>query len=224
MTGSVGNNLREVHRSGLTDSQAKLSILLLGGKALTPREFAQRPHGAVVGVSVGVYAPTGRSYPEYLINLGTNRWAMRSEIGLSYPKGPWMFEGSGGVGRADNDSFYPGETRKSQRPISGFQGHISYTFRPRLWAAFDATWYTGGRIDLNGVQGAQFQRNSRLGATLAVPLTPRQSLKVAYNVGATTRSGGDFNTVTVGYQMVWFGAVPGASTECPAAPAAARAR
>ena len=138
------------------------------------------------------------------------------EVGLSWPKGPWVLEGSAAVGLfADNDSFYPGQTLKSQRPISGLQGHFSYTFRPRLWAAFDTTWYTGGRVDLNGIQGSQFQRNTRVGATLAVPVSRRQSLKVAYNAGASTRFGGDFDTLTVAYQMVWFGPRPSVPRVAP---------
>ena len=173
VTGNVGGNAREVQRSGLADAQAKLSVLLLGGKALTPREFAQAHHGTVIGVSIGVSAPTGQYYPEYLINLGTNRWATRLEGGISVPRGRWMFEGAAGVG------------------LFG-----------------DGTWYTGGRVDLDGVRGGDFQRNSRLGATFALPLTRRQSLKFAYNTGATTRLGGDFDTFSVAYQMVWFGKRP----------------
>jgi hypothetical protein len=120
-----------------------------------------------------------------------------------------MFEGSGGVGLyEDNDLFYPGERHKSQQSIKGLQGHVSYTFRPRMWVALDGTWYTGGRVDLDGVRGTDFQRNSRLGATFALPLTRRQSLKFAYNTGATTRLGGDFDTFSVAYQMVWFGKRP----------------
>ena len=209
VTGNVGGNAREVQRSGLADAQAKLSVLLLGGKALTPGEFAQAHHGMVIGVSVGVMAPTGQYYPQYLINLGTNRWATRLEGGISIPRGRWMFEGSAGVGLyGDNDLFYPGERHKSQQSIKGLQGHVSYTFRPRMWVAFDGTWYTGGRVDLDGVRGADFQRNSRLGATFALPLTRRQSLKFAYSTGATTRLGGDFDTFSVAYQMVWFGKRP----------------
>jgi len=154
-------------------------------------------------------APTGQYYPQYLINLGTNRWATRLEGGISIPRGRWMFEGSAGVGLyGDNDLFYPGERHKSQQSIKGLQGHVSYTFRPRMWVAFDGTWYTGGRVDLDGVRGADFQRNSRLGATFALPLTRRQSLKFAYSTGATTRLGGDFDTFSVAYQMVWFGKRP----------------
>jgi len=209
VTGNVGGNQREVQRSGLADAQAKLSVLLLGGKALTPREFAQAHHGTIIGVSVGVSAPTGQYYPEYLINLGTNRWATKLEGGISIPRGRWIFEGSAAVGLfGANDLFYPGERHKTQQSIKGLQGHVSYTLRPRMWVALDATWYTGGRVDLDGVRGADFQRNSRLGATFALPLGRRQSLKFAYSTGTSTRVGGDFDALTVAYQMFWLGKPP----------------
>lgn len=206
VTGNVGSNAREVHRSGLVDASAKLSVLLLGGKALTPREFVTAKHGTVIGVSLGVQAPTGQYYPEYLINIGTNRWAVRPEGGISFPKGRWVFDGSASITLfADNDAFYPGQSRKTQQSIKALQGHVSYTFRPRMWVAFDATWYTGGRVDVNGNRGEQFQRNSRAGATFALPIGRKQSLKVAYNTGTSTRFGGDFNAVSIAYQVVWFG-------------------
>ena len=119
-----------------------------------------------------------------------------------------MFEGSGGVGLLGTTTLLSGRAPQEPAVHQGFQGHLSYTFRPRMWVALDGTWYTGGRVDLDGVRGRTSSANSRLGATFALPLTRRQSLKFAYNTGATTRFGGDFDTFSVAYQMVWFGKRP----------------
>jgi len=88
--------------------------------------------------------------------------------------------------------------------VAALQGHASYTIRPRLWAAFDATWYSGGTTSIDGVSKENLQRNSRVGATLSLPLASRQSLKIAYSTGATTRIGGDFDTIAVAWQMLWL--------------------
>ena len=76
--------------------------------------------------------------------------------------------------------------------------------RPRLWTAFDATWYSGGTTSVDGVEKGDLKRNSRIGATLSVPLPRRQSLKVAASTGATTRIGADFKTIGVAWQLTWF--------------------
>jgi hypothetical protein len=76
--------------------------------------------------------------------------------------------------------------------------------RPRLWVAGDATFYTGGRTTVDGVQKADLQRNSRLGLTAAIPVTARSGLKVSWARGLLTRIGGNFETLAVGYQFLWF--------------------
>lgn len=97
---------------------------------------------------------------------------------------------------------FQGRTRK-QDPIVGAQFHLSYIFNSKMWAAFDATVYKGGRTNINGVPGNDLQRNSRVGGTFSYRLDRRQSLKFVYSKGVTTTIGGDFQTLTFGYQYVW---------------------
>jgi hypothetical protein len=204
-TGRIGEQAAEIHRSGLADSRLKLSVNLLGGKALTPREFARARKPTIVGVSVTVQPPTGQYYNTKLINLGTNRWAFKPEVGVSRAINRWTVEGyAGAILFTTNDEFYPGASVRTQDRVLALQGHVSYTLRPRAWAAFDATWYTGGTTTVNGMLNADLQRNSRLGATISFPLADRQSIKVGYSTGATTRFGGDFNTLAVAWQLTWL--------------------
>jgi len=99
---------------------------------------------------------------------------------------------------------YRGTTR-TQEPIANAQFHLSYDIKPRLWLAFDANFYRGGRTAINDVARDDLQRNSRLGFTVSVPVSRRQSFKAAYSDGAITRIGGNFQTVLVGYQYLWGG-------------------
>jgi hypothetical protein len=117
----------------------------------------------------------------------------------------WTLDAYAGVTFfGENREFYPGFSTLEQDPITALQGHVSYTIRPRLWVAFNATWYSGGTTRIDGVDKANLQRNSRVGATLSLPLASRQSIKVAYSTGATTRFGGDFDTLGVAWQMIWL--------------------
>jgi hypothetical protein len=84
------------------------------------------------------------------------------------------------------------------------QGHVSYTFKPRLWLAIDGTWYRGGGASVDDGEPTGAVNNARLGATLSLPAGRRQSLKIAYSSGVTVRSGTNFRTLAVGWQWLWL--------------------
>jgi hypothetical protein len=205
VSGSVGEESRRVTRSGLADPRVKLSVNLIGGRALTPREFAGAARPTIVGVSLAVAPPLGQYTGAKLINLGANRWAFKPEIGVSHALGRWTIEGySGVVLFTTNREFYTGASVREQASVVALQAHVSYTLRRQLWAAFDATWYSGGTTTVNGTEKADLQRNSRIGATLSFPVGRRQSIKFSGSTGATTRIGADFHTFGAAWQLTWF--------------------
>ncbi|MGF7001105.1 MULTISPECIES: transporter [Paraburkholderia] len=204
VTGDVEGRPEHAYRSGLGDVRFRVALNLLGDPALTPEEFARRKPSTVLGVSVSVVAPTGQYVPSRLINVGSNRWSFKPEIGLSQPIGNWFVEGAAGAWFfTDNNDFFGGR-RRSQDPIPEFQLHGGYTWRPGLWLAADATYFTGGRTSVNGAQDQDLQRSVRYGVTLSVPLTEKWSAKLAWSRGLITRVGGNFQTVSVALQYRWF--------------------
>ena len=204
VSGDVFEQARSVERSGVGDTRLRFGMNILGGPALTPAEFAKRRPGRTLGASVIVVVPTGQYYPDKLINLGANRWAFRPEVGYSQPVRRWFFDAYAAVWLfTDNDDFYGGQLRE-QQPIGAFQGHVSYTFKPRLWLAANATFYTGGRTTVDGTKNADLQANSRFGVTFSVPVGRRNSVKLSGTTGATTRIGGSFDTIAAAWQFLWF--------------------
>ena len=118
---------------------------------MTPKEFMKRTPRTTLGASLSISAPTGQYDPDKLINIGTNRWAFKPEIGLTIPHDRWMFDVFAGVWLfSDNPDFFGGVHRE-QEPMPTLQGHVSYTIRPQLWLAFDSTYYFGGETSANGV-------------------------------------------------------------------------
>ncbi len=205
VSGRVGEEARAVTRSGLADARAKLSINLVGNPAMRLREYAKAPRRAIVGTSLMITAPTGQYDRAKLINLGTNRWAYKPEVGIAVPKGPWDFDAYLGVWLfTSNADFYPGGRTRSQDRVVALQGHASYTFRPRLWAAVDATWYEGGAARVGSDEPSEAMNNSRLGATVSFPMGRQQSLKVAYSSGLAVRTGTNFRTFSLGWQWLRF--------------------
>jgi hypothetical protein len=164
--------------TGLADPRFKFSIGLHGAPALTLSEFARAPRrGLVVGAGLTVAAPWGQYKPTQLVNLGYNRWGFKPEIAASRQVGRWTSDGILGVWLfTENRSYYPGSAVRRQDPVATWQGHVSYALAHRSWIAFDGTWFAGGQTRVDPSLNPDEQRNSRLGATLSVPLSSRQSL------------------------------------------------
>jgi hypothetical protein len=204
MSGNVGDDRRAITRSGPADPRLRFSWLLAGGPARSRSEFQARTPAPLLGASLVVVPPLGQYDSSRLVNLGANRWAWRPEIGVSFPKGPWQFDLYAGVWLfGTNDDFYGGQ-RRSQESVASYQAHVSYTFRPGMWIAANGTYYTGGVTTVNGVRGRDLQNNFRAGLTFSMTLTRAHSLKLAFSDGATTRVGGDFRSVALAWQYVWF--------------------
>ena len=92
LSGDVGTEGREITRQGLGDAGLRFTYNFIGNPAWTPVEFAQREPTTTVGVNVALVVPTGVYNSEHLINVGSNRWALRPEIGFSHPIERWFVE------------------------------------------------------------------------------------------------------------------------------------
>lgn len=207
--GLVQEEARRIWRSGFADLRVKASINLLGPGAMTLEEFRRAPRRPILGVSLTVQAPTGEYDETKLINLGTNRFALKPEIGLSVPVGRWYLDVYAGAWFFEtNDHFYPGGAVRRQDPLTALQAHASYTFKSRAWLAIDATWYGGGEATLDSNPPSARQSSSRIGGTVSLPLTPKQSIKFAASTGTSGRTGSDFDTFLVGWQLTWFDRPP----------------
>jgi len=202
--GDVQEVSRSVDRSGLFDPQLRVGVNLVGCPAMKPREFMKRKPATTIGASLTVSAPFGQYDPSKLINLGTNRWAYKPELGLSKPVGDWVIEIYAGVWLFQaNQDFYGGNVR-TQDPLASYQAHAVYNFRRDAWAAADFTYYDGGSTTVGGQAKNDRQANSRGGLTVSVPCGKAQSLRLTWADGATTRIGSNFQTVGAGWQFRWF--------------------
>lgn len=207
VTGDVAEQAQRAPRSGLGDMRLRLSVLLAGAPSKTMAELVKDPtRRRVIGASLTVSAPTGQYQPERLINLGTNRWALKPELALSWPLGPrWLVDVYGGVWFfTTNDAYYPGASVRTQKRVGALQGHVSYSFSPKAWVAFDSTWYRGGDVEVNGVVSGKRQSSSRIGATVVFPVGSQHSVKLAYSTGAIVRVGANFDVFSVGWQTGWL--------------------
>jgi len=211
--GKVRGTEATAYRSGLQDAGFRFSVNLLGGPAMDTKNFLRWRQKTVLGASLKVIAPTGQYDPTKALNFSANRWAFKPELGYSRRWGGWVLDAYGAVWLFTTNPEYfshtrysPGTNTRSQRPIGAFEGHLSYDFKPRLWASLDVNYWIGGRTSLNGVENPNtLQENSRVGATFSVPVSKHQSLKFNYSDGAYIHFGGDFHNVSVAWQYSWLG-------------------
>ena len=119
--GILEDEFRQRTTVGLTDARLRLTVNLLGAPTMDVAGFQalrQDPQ-PIIGASLLVQAPTGGYDGDRLINLGTNRWAIKPAIGMILPLHPtWLFEAEVGVWLfGDNDDFL-GETREQESIVS----------------------------------------------------------------------------------------------------------
>jgi len=201
------------YRSGLLSPTFRLAVNLIGGPAMDTGSFLKWRQKRILGASIKLVPPAGQYDPTKLINFGTNRWALKPELGYSQRWGHWILDAYAGAWFYTQNSeffshnqFSPGTNTLAQSPIRSLEGHLSYDFKPRLWISLDANFWSGGETSLNGARSsATLQRNSRVGLTGSIPVSKHQSLKFSYSDGAYIRYGGNFQNVSVAWQYSWLG-------------------
>ncbi|WP_027157993.1 transporter [Methylobacter luteus] len=197
--------LRERDVSGLADPRARFSVNLYGAPALSLEDFKNYQQDTIIGASLEVTAPGGQYDAGKLLNLGTNRWSVKPEVGISKNLGPVTLELIGGVRfYTDNDDFFGGKVRE-QDPIYSMRGHLIYSFSHGIWAALDGTFYTGGQTTVDGIKRNNRLENTRLGATLALPITRYNSVKLYFSTGVSTRAGTNFDAAGIVWQYRFGG-------------------
>lgn len=201
--GVLNGQPREREMSGLGDPRFRVSVNLFGAPALSAKDFASYHQDLIVGVSLQVSAPLGQYDDSKLLNLGSNRWSFRPELGISKAWGPWTLEVAPSVTFFTNNTDFFGGNTFAQAPIYSVQGHILYTFRSGIWMALDGLYFTGGRTALNGVKSDNEQANTRAGLTLALPIDRQNSLKLSASTGITSRTGSEFSAFGIAWQYRW---------------------
>jgi hypothetical protein len=122
----------EVHRAGIGDLKLRLASNFIGSPALTPEEFARSEQAISAGGSLTISAPTGQYLSSRLVNIGTNRWGFKPEIGVSLPYENWFFDASAGAWFfTRNNDFFNGNAR-GQDPLMLLQSGVMGRGRHRL--------------------------------------------------------------------------------------------
>jgi Putative MetA-pathway of phenol degradation len=206
MQGKLTRNGEEVtgSRSGMADMRIRFGINLTGSPALARKDFRQYQEKAIFGISFVTSVPTGRYYDDKIINLGSNRWAFKPEMGVSrrfknvYAEaylGTWFY--------TDNTEYLTNKVLK-QKPTVTFQAHASYYFKNQMWVGVNTNWYKVGETTIDGVVSSDLMNDWRIGATFSSPISKTQSLRLQLHTGLLSNLGLNYDSVTLAYQYVFY--------------------
>ncbi|MFI5315192.1 MAG: transporter [Myxococcota bacterium] len=213
------SNPLEIPRSrrvtGFGDPSLRISVNLYGAPAMSLEEFADYKQNVIVGASLQVTAPLGQYSADKLLNVGTNRWTFKPEVGISKSWDPLILELMVAARIYTNNGDFlegvrrvpeipaDGKNRLEQDPVFSAQAHVIYPFRRGIWGALDFTYYEGGETTVNGFPTHNAVANTRVGGTLAFPVNRYNSIKIYGSTGVTERTKSNFDLIGIGWQVRW---------------------
>jgi hypothetical protein len=189
--------------SGFGDPVVRLYVNLIGAPALSVKEFGNYKQDAILGVSLAVSAPGGQYDDQRLLNIGTNRWYFKPEVGLSKAMGPFIVELAASA-YIFTDNHQPFQGKNLERdPLYAARGHLVYSFGAGIWGSLDATFFTGARTTIDGRRVDDLQQTSRVGATLAFPINRQNSIKLSGSSVVSAHGGANLDMIAIAYQHRW---------------------
>ena len=207
-TGLLNGVSTSIKRSGLADSVLRFAINLYGAPPLEGKEFAayraKVDVETIFGTALVVQLPTGDYMDDKLINLGTNRFTFRPQLGVVHNRGKWSMELTGAVWLyTDNNDFFNGN-KLEQDPYYTIQTHLIYTFRPGFWTSASAGYGYGGKSTVNGEKKNDRRENLAWALSFGFPITRQLGVKVIYLSTRTQESiGQDTDSVGAAFSFFW---------------------
>jgi hypothetical protein len=192
------------NRTGFGDMRIRFGINLLGSPALERKDFAKYQQKTIFGTSLVVSVPTGIYYADKRVNIGANRWGFKPEVGVSKRFEHFYAELYSGVWFYTQNNEFLGDKDLQQKPVLSFQGHASYYFKNQMWVGINLNWFSGGKTVINDLPAGSVINSSRIGATFSMPLAKMQSIKLQFNTGTFKSIGLNYDSVSIGYQYVFF--------------------
>lgn len=183
-TGLLRGEPESVDRTGFNDPRVRFSINLLGAPAGSPAELraylVEHPVNTTLGVSVAVTMPLGQYFEEKLINLGSNRFTIRPQIGMVHNWNRWSYELTGSVFMyTNNNNFFNGK-KQEQKPIYALQSHIIRFFKNNSWVSASIGYGTGGESTVDNESKDDVRDNLLGSASFGFRISKNQSAKVFY--------------------------------------------
>ena len=189
--------------NGFGDARLRISINFSGAPALKKEAYKDYVQKTIVGYSFQIVMPTGNYNNDQLVNLGSNRWAFKNQLGLSKTLNKWTLEGNLALWLfTKNPDFLNGNVRK-QNPLATLKVHVIRSLQKRLWVSLGIGYGYGGKTYLNDIQRDVVISTMRLGLFFALPIKTNHTIRLSGFSGVRFQQGPDFDAISLSYQFRW---------------------
>lgn len=205
-SGVLEGNPASTRRDGLGDPRVRFSINLIGAPPLAGKEYldyrGEHPGTTTVGAALAISLPLGEYKEDRLLNLGTNRFSFRPQIGVLHTRGPWSFELTGSTFLfTDNTDFFDGNELQRD-PVYAIQTHVVRTLGRGWWVSAGAGYGFGGETEVNGRNNDNHIGDFLSGVSFGFPITKNQGAKLAYIRNRTQQDvGADTDSLVLAWSM-----------------------
>lgn len=201
--GDIERTAQSISHKGFGDPMLRLGVFLVGAPALTRVEFAKFQPRTIVGATLRVGLPLGQYDPNNIVNLGSNRWRIGPQLGISHVTAGFLWEAYAGAWFFTENREFLSNSTLSQDPLFTFQVHVDYRFKRRFWLAASSRQSLGGATEVDGGDKLDPETNNRVGLTLSLPVASKYTIKFIATTGLTTTVGNDYTSVAGAWQMVF---------------------
>ena len=197
-----------VKRRGLADTFVRLAVNFVGAPPLSGKDFGAYRAGhdieTIVGAAVSLQLPTGEYFDDKLINLGSNRFTIRPQLGVQHRRRNWTFEATAMAWiYTDNLSFFNGNELE-QNPLYTLDGTVIYTMKAGPWVSASIGIGVGGSTRINGRANDDRKKDTGWAVGAGLPLSRTLGIKVNYvDSDRWNFVGNNSQTVSVGLSASW---------------------
>lgn len=194
-----------INRTGFADPIVRASVILVGPPAGNVSEIRQyrldNPTDTSFGVSLAITFPFGEYFEDKLINLGSNRFVFRPQVGMIHYWGQWSFELTGSVFLYTRNPDFFNNTERDQRPTFALQSHLVRQLQKGAWISLGAGYGLGGESIINRQPNGDFRSNLLVSAAYSFMISQRQGLKLSYIRAEALE---DIGSNTNNFLLAWF--------------------
>jgi len=191
-------------RNGFGDLRLGFSYNFIGSPALRLAAYKDYQQETIFGLNFQLIVPIGQYDDMKLLNLGSNRWTFKPQLGLSQVVKKWTFEAYTSIWIfTTNHNFWGGNELK-QNPLFTFKVHVIRSLPKGVWIAANGGYGIGGKSFVNDEAIESRISAFRFGLTVAVPVAKQHSIKLVLNSGRRLEMGPDYDGVAISYQYRWI--------------------
>jgi len=153
-----------------------------------------------LGVTQYATMPLGEYNNIKNLNMGSNRWAYKTELGFVKGFGKLYFDIYGNVEfYTDNNNYTIAKSTLEQDPVYCVEGHISYDITKDFFASVDYYYSRGGETTVQGIKNQDEKNDHAAQLSFHYMLTPSNSILLQYKNDLKVENGIKTNTFGIRY-------------------------